>query len=67
MAWNTNWQITAHAMSYSVVNDLAKAMKALDGKKRANKIKQGGDPRFAKWLRGLTLRRCRLIMLASTE
>ena len=25
--------ITAHAMSYSVVNDLAKAMKALDGKK----------------------------------
>ena len=24
--------ITAHAMSYSVVNDLAKAMKALDGK-----------------------------------
>ena len=24
--------ITAHALSYSVVNDLAKAMKALDGK-----------------------------------
>ena len=27
--------ITAHAMSYSVENDLAKAMKALDGKKKA--------------------------------
>ena len=33
MAWNTNLQITAHAMSYSAVNDLAKAMKALEGKK----------------------------------
>ena len=35
---NSTWPgtlicITAHAMSYSVVNDLAKAMKALDGKK----------------------------------
>ena len=33
MAWNTNLQITARAMSYSAVNDLAKAMKALEGKK----------------------------------
>ena len=38
-ALNSRWPgtlicITAHAMSYSVVNDLAKAMKALDGKKR---------------------------------
>ena len=32
MAWITNLEITAHAMSYSVVNDLTKAMKALDGK-----------------------------------
>ena len=37
-ALNSRWPgtlicITAHAMSYSVVNDLAKAMKALDGKK----------------------------------
>ena len=41
MAWNTNWQITAHAMSYSVVNDLAKAMKALDGKKKGEQNKTG--------------------------
>ena len=38
-ALNSRWPgtlicITAHAMSYSVVNDLAKAMKALDGKKK---------------------------------
>ena len=37
-ALNSRWPgtlicITAHAMSYSGVNDLAKAMKALDGKK----------------------------------
>ena len=39
-ALNSRWPgtlicITAHAMSYSVVNDLAKAMKALDGKKKS--------------------------------
>ena len=39
-ALNSRWPgtlicITAHAMSYSVVNDLAKAMKALDGKNLA--------------------------------
>ena len=41
-ALNSRWPgtlicITAHAMSYSVVNDLAKAMKALDGKKNTSK------------------------------
>ena len=40
-ALNSRWPgtlicITAHAMSYSVVNDLAKAMKALDGKNRSH-------------------------------
>ena len=33
--------ITAHAMSYSVVNDLAKAMKALDGKKQVHRASFG--------------------------
>ena len=33
MALNTKFAITAFAMPYSVLNDLAEAMKALDGKK----------------------------------
>ena len=54
-ALNSRWPgtlicITAHAMPYSVVNDLAKAMKALDGKRKVcenktvailNKMQQG--------------------------
>ena len=33
MALNSNLQLLLFAMSYSVLNDLAEAMKALDGKK----------------------------------
>ena len=34
MTLNTNLQLLLFAMSYSVLNDLAEAMKALDGKKQ---------------------------------
>ena len=54
-ALNSRWPgtlicITAHAMSYSVVNDLAKAMKALDGKKYAPRLPQQETKPSAKQL-----------------
>ena len=47
-ALNSRWPgtlicITAHAMSDSVVNDLAKAMKALDGKKKSSGFQKAGS------------------------
>ena len=56
-ALNSRWPgtlicITAHAMSYSVVNDLAKAMKALDGKKISYSLRRSSSSRnvVSRWM-----------------